>query len=132
MTFDMVEVDEAACDACDDTGEPPVMIDLDHDAFAGPVVAELGFVEECGGPDRLATAIAHTLGDPVGAALPMRFAFTRGRGENYELHVAHIRRDEQGVVVRRFQRGDDVVSRVRISRSRHPAGTVGRLRDGVR
>ena len=104
-------------------GEPEDMVRLEHPSFGIPVLADRAFARTCGGGWSLANRIAATVGDPSAAALPMRFAFARGRGEDYELHVAHIDRRGDTVIVRRFRPDDPVVSRFRFPRERQSVAT---------
>lgn len=115
--------DSETCVMCllgSDAREPEDMVRLEHPSFGSPVLVDRAFVRACGGNGLLAGRIAATVGDPSVAALPMRFAFARGRGEDYQLHVAHIDRRGDTVTVRRFRPDDPVVSRFRLPRERQP------------
>ncbi len=113
---------DSRCPQCERATHPDTgsRMALTHPSFRDPVVADAAFVSECGGPRALAGNIASRVGDPAAVPLPLRFAFARGRGEDYRLHVAYLYRDGHSVVVRRFRQGDPVVARVRLPRSRRP------------
>lgn len=111
------------CVACRGHSTPQAdeMSPLEHPRFTQPVTVEAEFAETCGGAQALAETIAATIGDPASAVLPMRFVFSRGWGEGYQLHVAHVGRRGDSVIVRRFRRNDPVVSRLRHPRERRPS-----------
>ena len=113
------------CRSSEEVGEEAAeTVRLEHPAFGRPVLAERNFAEACGGRGALAARIATTVGDPSAAALPIRLAFARGRGEDYQLHVAHIGRRGDTVTVRRFRPNDPVVSRFRFPRERQPMAAL--------